>query len=143
MVQLIESEGREPSTPTLPHLKPLPYRCLTLIIDLIIPLLPYETILDVITTHKLVERILKMIFQQSQHALHYSFGMDLVKAVVATGRAHKLINEKYASLNALVAFLCFCLFLFPLLSNYLIFFAHIVFLIDYLFWLYLFLLQVC
>ena len=72
-----------------------PKRWLALIVDLFILLLPYQTILEVITTRDIAARILNMIFGQSEHALFYGMGVDLVEAIVATGDACRLIKEEY------------------------------------------------
>ena len=96
MVCSLEREGPGNPQPTLLSLPPLPRRCLALIVDILPPLLPYKQLREIITIHNLVERTLKMIFQQTLHPLFYSLGVDLVKAVVAAGYVSTLITERYS-----------------------------------------------
>ena len=93
IVRSLELEASVPSQATSLPFTSLPKRCVALVVDLFVPLLPYKTVRDIISTHKLVERILTVIFQRSRYVL-YSLALDLVKAAVVCGYAHKLITAR-------------------------------------------------
>ena len=132
MVCSLEREGPGNPQSTLLSLPPLPRRCLALVVDILPPLLPYKQLREIITIHNLVERTLKMIFQQTLHPLFYSLGVDLVKAVVAAGYASTLITERYS----FHPFTPLPLFSSPFASS-------LLFVFVYLFFYFFYFLQIC
>ena len=67
---------------------------LALVIDLVIPLLPYMQLQQIITETNLMERILDLIYRQTRRPFFYGMGVDLVEAAVASGYASTLITER-------------------------------------------------